>query len=238
MAPDTLGIQLLCPTHCTVCGDSLGSVVSNYAILQDTFEQSKDEVTDTEIKSHIIGVSAQMTSFEYLFGTLLGECILRNIDNLSKTLQNPEMSAAEAQDIVKLTTSTLQSIRTTEMFDQFWAQVIQYASGGINVGSPELSRKWKAPRRLEIGCGEPSFAQSPKDLYRRHYFEALDLALEAIRDRFDKDVYHTYKNLQDVLLKVARGLAYGPELKAVLDFYGSDFDQSQLVQLQHLTTHF
>jgi len=51
---------------------------------------------------------------------LLGECILRNIDNFSKTLQNPEISAAEAQDIVKLTTSTLLSIRTAEMFDQFW----------------------------------------------------------------------------------------------------------------------
>ena len=51
------------------------------------------------------------------------------------------MSAAEAQDIVKLTASTLQSIRTTEMFDQFWAKVIHYPSGEIDVGSPELPRK-------------------------------------------------------------------------------------------------
>jgi len=63
-----------------------------------------------------------MTSFEYLYGTLLGECILRNIDNLSKALQNPEMSAAEAQHIVKLTTSTLQSI---QMFNQFWWNILQ-----------------------------------------------------------------------------------------------------------------
>ena len=90
VAPDTPGIRLLCPMRWTVRGDSLGSVISNYAILQDTFEQSKNEVTDTEIKSRINGVSAQMTSFEYLFGTLLGECILRNVDTLSKTLQNPE----------------------------------------------------------------------------------------------------------------------------------------------------
>lgn len=143
----------MCPTHWTVRGDSLGSVVNNYAVLQETFEQSKNEVTDTEMKSRIIGVSAQMTSFEYLFGILLGVCILRNIDNLSKTLQNPEMSAAEAQDIVKLTTSTLQSIRTTEMFDQFWAKAIHYAGGEINVGPPELPRKRKVPKRLEVGCG-------------------------------------------------------------------------------------
>ena len=62
MAPDTPGIRLLCPTHWTVHGDSLSSIISNYAILQDTSEKSKDEVTDTEMKSRIIGVSAQMTS--------------------------------------------------------------------------------------------------------------------------------------------------------------------------------
>ena len=66
MASDTPSIRLLCPMHWTVCGDSLGSVISNYAILQNTFEQSKNKVTDTEIKICIIGVSAQMTSFEHL----------------------------------------------------------------------------------------------------------------------------------------------------------------------------
>jgi len=92
---------------------------------------------------------------------LLSECILRNIDNLSKTLQNP---AAKAQDIVQLITSTLQSIRTTEMFNQFWNEVMQYAtSDEINVCSPKLPQKLRAPRS----------------------FEALDLALEAIRDKFD-----------------------------------------------------
>jgi len=76
VAPGTPGVRLLCPTCWTVCGESLSSIVSNYAILQDTFEQSINEVTDTEIKSRIIGVSAQMTSFEYLFGTLLGDTFL------------------------------------------------------------------------------------------------------------------------------------------------------------------
>jgi len=47
----------------------------------------------------------------------------------------------------------------------------------------------KAPRRLEVGRGEPSFAQSPKDLHCRHYFKALDLALEAIQgSEWQKDL--------------------------------------------------
>ena len=82
--------------------------------------------------------------------------ILTNIDNLSKTRQNPEMAAAEAQ-INSLNTPIYSN--TTEMFDQFSAKVIHYASGEINVGSPELPQKRKAPRRLEVGCGEPLVAQ-------------------------------------------------------------------------------
>ena len=115
--------------------------------------------------------------------------------------------------------------------------MIQYTNEEINVGSPRLPRKWKAARRLEVGCCEPSFAQNPKDLYRRHYFEAL--ALAGIKNRIDQNGYKTYKNLKDILLKVAHGLQYDPELKAVLDSYGNDFDLSQLeTQLQLLTTHF
>lgn len=54
------------------------------------------------------------------------------------------------------------------------------------------NEKWKTQRRLEVGYGEPLFAQSPKNLYYKYYFVALYLALEAIGDR----------------LKAAHGLEY------------------------------
>ena len=59
---------------------SLGSVIANYAALQETFEESIDTVTDTEVKSRLIGVSAQMKTINFLFGTLLGELILKHSD--------------------------------------------------------------------------------------------------------------------------------------------------------------
>jgi len=63
LAPDVPGIRVLCPTRWTVRGESLGSVIANYAALQETFEESIDTVTDTEVKSRLIGVSAQMNSY-------------------------------------------------------------------------------------------------------------------------------------------------------------------------------
>ena len=55
-----------------------------------------------------------------------------------------------------------------------------------------------------------------------------DLALEAIRDRFDQDGYHSlHKRICKMFYyrNRARGSACDLELKAILDFYGSDFSQ-------------
>ena len=46
--------------------------------------------------------------------------ILRHTDNLSKTLQNPELASTQAYEIAMLTVKTLQSIRAEENFDLFW----------------------------------------------------------------------------------------------------------------------
>ena len=70
-------------------------------------------------------------------------------------------------------------------------------------------------------------------------FEALDLVINAIQDRFDQPGYKMCKNLQEILLKAANGHDYSTEIQTVTDFYGDDFDPVQLrTQLQLLTQRF
>ena len=64
------------------------------------------------MKARIIGVQAQFRKFQYFFGVLLGELLLKHSDNLSKTLQSPKLSASEGQRITAMTVKTLQSLRT------------------------------------------------------------------------------------------------------------------------------
>ena len=64
-----------------------------------------------------------MRLFQYFFGIKLGEIIFGHCDNLCRTLQHTELSAAEGQSIAALTVSTLQSIRTDEMFNLFWSKL-------------------------------------------------------------------------------------------------------------------
>ena len=77
--------------------DSLGSIICNYAALQHTWDEAIDVARDTETKARIGGVSAQMTKFDFLFGLILSEMLLCHTDNLSKTLQKKNISAAEGQ---------------------------------------------------------------------------------------------------------------------------------------------
>ena len=74
---------------------------------------------DTEAKVRIQGISAQMRTFEFIYGCVLGELILRHTDNLSSTLQHKSMSAAEGQEIARMTVDILKSIRNNESFDIF-----------------------------------------------------------------------------------------------------------------------
>ena len=119
-------------------------------MLQELWDEALDVAKDSETRARIIGVQHMMTTFEYFFGLLLGECILKHTDNLSKTLQNPSLSASDSQETAELTCRTLASIRNDEAFDLFWANVLlQQDQMGIN--DPALPRKRKVPARLEVG---------------------------------------------------------------------------------------
>ena len=70
-----------------MCANVLASILSNYEVLLDTWDNAVDIVTDTESKSRIKGVAPQMKTYDFVFGATLAEMILRHSDNLSQCLQ-------------------------------------------------------------------------------------------------------------------------------------------------------
>ena len=67
-----------------------------------------------------------------------------------------------------------------------------------------------------------------EDHYRQIYFEALDLAITSIEDRFSQPGYLLYQNLEELLIKAANKKDYTIELQEFLSFYGNDFNDSEL----------
>ena len=240
LAPDTPGLRVLCPTRWTVRAQSLESVLKNYAVLQELWVECEDFVKEADARARVNGVSAQMKSFDFLFGVALGELLLMHSDNLSKTLQHKHLSAAEGQASADLSVKTLEKIRDDKSFDLFWAKVSVLIQK-FDVNDPSLPRKRKCPRRYEEGNAEAEFSVSVKDYYRRQYFEALDLVIAGIKQRFDQPGYKIYKHLQEVLLKSATGNFEHckGDFEFIVSFYGSDFTASLLkIQLELFHTLF
>ena len=77
--------------------ESLSSIINNFKVLQATWEEAIEVVQDSETKTRIHGVAIQMETFDYFFGNLLGQLILKHADNLSITLQHQNISASEGQ---------------------------------------------------------------------------------------------------------------------------------------------
>ena len=75
---------------------------------------------------------------------------------------------------------------------------------------------------------EGEFPESVEDLYRRMYFEALDLVVCGIKGRFDQSGYKVYSNLEGMLVKAVRNDNYDEELQYIVDFYKGDFNHDQL----------
>ena len=101
---------------------------------------------DSDTRARVNGIDSQIKSFDFFFGASLLCRLLSRTDNVSKTLQHTAMSAAKGQHLVRMAIASLHSVRTEEMFNLFWQNIIAQASK-LDIGEPTLPRRRKAPRR-------------------------------------------------------------------------------------------
>lgn len=211
----------------------------NYSVLQtslDTFTIMA--ARDMEMSARVNGIASQLEKFNFLFGVFLGERVLRLADNLSCTLQKKELSAAEGNSAALLTCDALSALRSTAEFERFWCIVLDKASE-VGIDEPSLPRRRKTPRHLEIGEGSSDYPSSVKEYYRPQYFEAFDLIVGCIKDRFDQPGYKVYSKLEKLLLNAANKHTFDSEFDEITSLYGSDFNPPVLkTQLQILSTKF
>ena len=227
MGSDAPGVRTLCPTRWTVLAESLYSILANYDHILLLWETGVHETSNTEMKARILGVRSQMQSFNFLFCIVLSEMILRHTDKLSKTLQQPNLSSIEGHDIAMLTVKTLEGLRNENDFELLW-QNIEKMRVQFDIDEPLLPRKRKVSQRFETGIALAEFATSPKDEYRRVFFECFDLAVMSIRSRFDQNGFKTFSNVEQLLFKARKGQNYEEELDFVCNFFTNDFNKIEL----------
>ena len=77
-------------------------------------------------------------------------------------------------------------------FKSFYDAVLLKSKSYPSMTEPMLPRRTRALRRIENGTGEPTYPATVQNFYRRIYFEAIDLMVNAIEQRFDQPSFDTY----------------------------------------------
>ena len=134
------------------------------------------------------------------------------------------LQCVEGHEVAMLTIKTFESLRTDDNFKLFWLKV-QKRREQLHIDEPKLLRRRKVPRRFEPGDAPAEFPASPKDEFRRVYFESLNLAITSIRSRFDQESFKTFSNVEQPLLKACAGKCFKEELDAVCAFFYEDFSR-------------
>ena len=83
---------------------------------------------------------------------------------------------ASSKHLVKLTLSTLESIKNETSFDSLFKTILKKKKEHLEISQAVLLRKLNAPIHFEVDEAEPEYPNTEQDRYRWLHYEALDLA--------------------------------------------------------------
>ena len=89
-------------------------------------------------------IKAVMSTFQFLSNYSFGKIILKQADNLSKTLQNQSISTGQGQEIAHLFIEMLWKDWFDEKFELFWSNLMNKKTK-LDVTDPMLLRKINLP---------------------------------------------------------------------------------------------
>jgi len=240
-------LDKLSTTRWTIRAKCFKKMIKNYQSLMALWDESLNERLDAETKARINGCKKQMESFSFYFGLNLGHKLYSHTDNLSITLQKEKMSAISGKELADLTNKTMQGMRNDRDFDLFYETVTKSAKSMDFVSSPTAPRKRKRPKYniLEFVEGNPSssgeayYPETAHAHFKAIYFEAIDVIVSSIKERFEQPAFKVFTEVEQLLLKSISKKPTEEEMKTVNASFCDDFDDQSLpCELELLPTIF
>lgn len=229
LSPHSPSNRPLCPTRWTVRAESLRSIIANYEVVQQLMEDIIEEYSGViEAKSVARGILATMERFSFLFGVSVSEKVFTITDTLSKAVQKKTLCAVEAQTYATVTLARLKEERNDENFISLWDDLLVKCSQ-FRVAEPTLPRKRRAPTHLDEASRNTHHDATPRDMYRRLYFEIIDKLVGEIERRFHSPTFSLYSKVETMLMKAAIGENIRVDLlSTVQNHFGDDLHPVEL----------
>ena len=157
------------------------------------------------------------------------------------------MSAISGKELADLTIKTMQGMRNDRDFDLFYETVTQLASSIDFVSTPTAPRKRKRPKYdilqyLEGNprcSGEAYYPETAYAHFKAIYFEAIDVIVSSIKERFEQPAFKIFTEVEQLLLKSIGKKPAEEEMKTAKASFCDDFDDQSLpCELELLPTIF
>ena len=153
--------------------------------------------------------------------------IFAAIEQLAITLQNQDITLQEAIMASTLAEQFVSRQRTDNAFDSFYSSVV--IDSKKVTAEPVLPRQRRPPKRIDDGTSPHTFS-TPKDYFRKQYFEVLDIIASELNSRFQqKRGIPMAVALEKVLLHATHGFDDSWTLPDELQLYEKDVDLKQLI---------
>ena len=121
---------------------------------------------------------------------------------MSRSIQSLDLTVTDAKYLANCTVETLEQIRNDSDFDLSWNDLNEKADL-LDLRELKQPIKRKVPQKLLENDPASTTYDEVNDVkiyHRRIYFNALDAATNAVKDRFDQPGYTNYKNIEQLLL--------------------------------------
>ena len=118
-------------------------------------------------------------------------------------------------------------MRNDTSFRSFYDVVLLKSKSYPSMSRPILPRRTRAPRRIEISTGAPTYPVTAL-LQANTLFEAIDLMMNAIDQRFEQPSFDTYAKMESLLIKTLNSQDKSEELKFMEKLYNNDVNISVL----------
>lgn len=176
-----------------------------------------------------------MEKFSTLFGLELSHVIFSGTEQLFLSLQRKDTTIQEAVTVASVAIQHLEGLRKDEVFDQFYAKVVEKATD--LTAPPVLPRFRRPPKKPGDNSAQSYEFTDPASYFQKKYYETLNLLISELKRRFEqKRGLPIVALIEKVLLSAANGqLASSDALSDELKVYENDINLPRLsIQLQML----
>ena len=162
-----------------------------------------------------------MTTFDYFYGVTILQLVLRQTI-YPKHFKSLLLLLVRQKKLLIWHYRQQDSLWSESEFELLWQKTVQQAEV-LEI----LPRKRKRPAKLlnENEASPCDVVSDVKTIYRRFYFDDIDIMTNCTKTRLSQPGYRAIRNIEQLILNVRNGLEYQNQPEDVLSDYSKETNQ-------------